>query len=64
MPRRYDGPSPLPAAEAHPRFSPDGTRVVYSTFAPDGDGTDARLWTVGADGSGRTALGRGDMPDW
>ena len=47
-----------------PRFSPDGTRIVYSTFAPDGDGTDDRLWTVGADGSGRAALGLGGMPDW
>jgi Tol biopolymer transport system component len=50
--------------QALPRFSPDGRKIAYTTFSPTGDGSDARLWTVGTDGSARTTLGLGTEPDW
>ena len=50
--------------QALPRFSPAGAKIVYTTFSPVGDGSDARVWTVGVDGSGRTTLGLGGEADW
>jgi hypothetical protein len=46
-----------------PRFSPDGSRLVYELSAPDGD--DSRLITVPAAGDGMPILlGAGTTPDW
>ena len=48
---------------AFPRFSPDGRRIVYVTFSPEGR-LAPKLWTVNVDGTGRTPLGNGSEPDW
>jgi len=46
-----------------PRFSPDGTALVYTSF-PSGSGRPERLWSVRVDGGGRRALGLGGAGDW
>lgn len=48
---------------AFPRFSPDGSLLVYMTLRLD-ERDDARLWTVAAGGGRPEALGRGRTPDW
>jgi TolB protein len=48
---------------AFPRFSPDGSRLVYMTLPLD-EREDPRLWTVPALGGGPVALGGGRTPDW
>jgi hypothetical protein len=46
-----------------PRFSPDGSWLVYELFAPDGD--DSRLITVPEARDGMLILlGAGTTPDW
>jgi Tol biopolymer transport system component len=47
-----------------PRFSPDGRSLVYTTFDPAARAPRFELWTVGIDGSNRTAVGRGSEADW
>jgi Tol biopolymer transport system component len=48
---------------AFPRFSPDGSRLVYELSAPDGD--DSRLIIVPAAREGMPLLlGAGTTPDW
>ena len=49
---------------AFPRFSPDGRQVVYSTFSPDGDGSDSQLHTVSSEGRDHVVHGHGQEPDW
>jgi hypothetical protein len=46
-----------------PRFSPDGSWLVYEPFAPDGD--DSRVITVPAARDRMPILlGAGPTPDW
>lgn len=47
-----------------PRFSPDGTRLVYMTFDPRRNLEDARLRSVGVDGAGSVVVTAGGEPDW
>ena len=49
---------------AFPRYSPDGRSLVYTTFTPDSDQSDLRLWTVGAASGPATPRGLGTEPDW
>jgi Tol biopolymer transport system component len=42
-----------PRFEEHANFSPDGRRVIFGVFAPDGG---ARLYTIGRDGADEQAL--------
>lgn len=48
---------------AFPRFSPDGSQLVYMTLRLDARGA-PRLWTVPAAGGEAVRLGRGRTPDW
>jgi TolB protein len=49
-----------------PHWSHDGRTIAFaSSKSIYGEGTsDAHVWTVGADGSGRKDLGPGAMPSW
>jgi WD40-like Beta Propeller Repeat len=44
-----------PRFEEHPQFSPDGEKVIFSVFPPDGS---ARMHTIRRDGTGEHALPR------
>lgn len=54
------------ASVSHPRFSPDGTKIVFSAFVSDKDFTE--IFVVNADGTGLKRLtynaGDDDMPTW
>ena len=47
-----------------PRFSPDGRSVLYTVGKPGDEQTEARLWRIGVDGTGRAQIGRGAEGDW
>jgi len=50
--------------EHHPRWSPDGQRIVFSSD-PDGSGERAKIEVMGADGEGRRVVNDfGVLPDW
>jgi len=42
-----------PTSDWMPRYSPDGTKIVYNSY---GSGTDIDIWTMNSDGSGQTEL--------
>jgi TolB protein len=46
------------ASDRNPRFSPDGTRILYSNIDNN------TLHVINRDGSGRRDLGSGKYPDW
>lgn len=53
------------ALDAQPRFSPDGTKIVFTSDRSGGEG----VWTMSLDGSDTTQISRGktdkyDSPDW
>ena len=54
------------ARVSHPRFSPDGTKIVFSAFVSDADLTE--IFVVNVDGTGLKRLtydaGDDDMPTW
>lgn len=61
------------AAIMHPTWSPDGTRIAYTTVADpsvsaDGMPVECDIWSIAADGSGRIALTSGGFrnlrPNW
>jgi Tol biopolymer transport system component len=61
-----DGSAPrrvtqTPATEFTPRWTRDGARLVFGAQAPGA--RTAQIWTVGADGSGLTALTPGTASD-
>jgi Tol biopolymer transport system component len=47
-----------------PRFSPDGSTLIYTLFDPAAAKPRFELWTVAVDGSGRVRLGPGSEADW
>jgi Tol biopolymer transport system component len=49
---------------AFPRFSPDGTKLLYSVFAAGETVRSFRLRVIGVDGGGSRDLGRGAEADW
>jgi Tol biopolymer transport system component len=53
-----NGPDALP--DTSPRFSPDGTHLVFAREVPGG----SQLMIVGADGTGLRPLVDGTGPDW
>ncbi len=46
------------ASDRNPRFSPDGTRVLFSNI------DNSTLVVINVDGSGRREIGQGKFPDW
>ena len=58
------GAEPMAGAEGGPRWSPDGSRLAYSMLASEA----THIFTVRADGTGRTALTSGtdknNEPQW
>ncbi len=47
-----------------PRFSPDGSKVIFVNRANDGSG-DPSIWIMDVDGQNRTQLfAKGDLPSW
>ena len=47
-----------------PRFSPDGSTLIYTLFDPAVAKPRFELWTVRVDGSDRVRLGPGSEADW
>jgi Tol biopolymer transport system component/imidazolonepropionase-like amidohydrolase len=68
MPARGGRATPLTtgmALDAQPRFSPDGTKIVFTSDRSGGEG----VWVMSLDGSDTTQISRGktdkyDSPDW
>lgn len=52
----------------HPRWSPDGTKIIFDIATPKGAGEVENIYIANADGSGVTQVTRGgwedDAPDW
>ncbi len=52
----------------HPRWSPDGTKIIFDIATPRGAGEVENIYIANADGSGVTQVTRGgwedDAPDW
>ena len=52
----------------HPRWSPDGTKIVFDVATQGGGGEVESIYIANADGSGVTQVTRGgwedDAPDW
>ena len=61
-------PTPGTRGCIHPRWSPDGTKIVFDIATPKGNGEVEAIYTANADGSGVTQVTRGgwedDAPDW
>lgn len=59
-----------PAARGciHPRWSPDGTKIIFDIYTPKGGGEVENIYIANADGSDVTQVTRGgwedDAPDW
>lgn len=49
---------------AFPRWSPDGRRLLYTSFSSSGSANDFRLHTVSADGANPRVLRAGVEADW
>lgn len=49
--------------DTHPRFSPDGAKVIF-TNAPNDGSAPKEIWIMGVDGSNRKKFIEGEMPDW
>lgn len=60
--------SPRARGCIHPRWSPDGTKIVFDVATPKGAGEVENIYIANADGSGVTQVTRGgwedDAPDW
>jgi Tol biopolymer transport system component len=50
-----------PALDMDPSWSPDGTRIAFSSTRDDGNG---EIYVMNADGSGQTRLTNNPAPDW
>lgn len=52
----------------HPRWSPDGTKIIFGIATPKGQGEVETIYIANADGSGVTQVTRGgwedEAPDW
>ena len=52
----------------HPRWSPDGTKIIFDIATPKGKGEVESIYIANADGTGVTQVTRGgwedDAPDW
>ena len=52
----------------HPRWSPDGTKIIFDIATPKASGEVEHIYIANADGSGVTQVTRGgwedDAPDW
>lgn len=46
--------------DADPRFSPDGTKILYTTLR----GGFPEVWSMKRDGTGAAAIAKGSQPDW
>jgi Tol biopolymer transport system component len=63
------GPSSDPASRGciHPRWSPDGRKIIFTSFTTNGEDEVENVYSVNADGSGLTQITQGgadESPDW
>ena len=50
--------------DLHPRFSPDGAKIIFENTPNDGSGS-KDIWIMSIDGNGRQKIiSNGEMPDW
>ena len=50
--------------DTQPRWSPDGTRIVYSSDRDGQAADDAEIWVMDRDGSNKTQLTDDNQADW
>jgi TolB protein len=59
------GPISDPASRGciHPRWSPDGKKIIFTSFTTDAEGEVENVYSVNADGSGLTQITQGGASD-